>query len=371
MKELSLLIKPASGLCNMKCKYCFYKEELSHSQYVHMGIMNDETMEVLVERICREVEQRIQITFQGGEPTLAGLDYFRKFTELVNQKKSAGLEISWSFQTNGILIDENWAEFFRENHFLVGLSFDGMPQYHDRYRLDIQENGTAEQVLKTWRLLQKHRVETNLLCVVTKQTARKPERIYHYMKELGADFLQFIPCIQPLGRQENAGYNTLSSKEYAYFLSGLFDCWYKDWKNGEYVSIRQFDDYVHLLCGQMPSSCAACGRCGGYLAVENDGGVYPCDFYVNDRWYLGNICEEPLDKIFTSRKMQEFLTESQIPSKCEQCRYYILCRGGCKNDRKNTDGEYENIFCKAYKEFFKYTEVRFKEIAEIEKYYVS
>lgn len=367
MKQLSLLIKPASGLCNMRCKYCFYKEELSHSQCIDMGIMSEKTMTDLVERICQEVEKRLQITFQGGEPTLAGLDYFRKFTELFEKKKSSELEISWSFQTNGILIDEKWAEFFREKHFLVGLSFDGMPQLHDRYRLDIRENGTSERVLRTWELLQRYKVETNLLCVVTKQVARKPERVYHYMKEMGAHFLQFIPCIQPLGRREGT-YSTLLTEDYVYFLSGLFDCWYQDWKRGQYVSIRQFDDYVHLLCGQRTSSCAACGRCGGYLAVENDGSLYPCDFYINDKWYLGNICKEELKDIFAGQKMRKFLTESHIPEKCRQCRYYDLCCGGCKNDRKEVNGQYENIFCEAYKKFFNYAEDRLRKIADVEYY---
>lgn len=370
MKELSLLIKPASGLCNMKCKYCFYKEELSHSQYVHMGIMNDETMEVLVERICREVEQRIQITFQGGEPTLAGLDYFRKFTELVNQKKSAGLEISWSFQTNGILINDEWAEFLAENHFLVGLSFDGLPQIHDKYRVDGEGKGTAQRVRETWELLKKYNVDTNLLCVVTRQTARKPERVYRYMKEMDGRFLQFIPCIQSLGKQGDAGYSTLSSEEYAYFFKGLFDCWYRDWKQGDYVSIRQFDDYVHLLCRQRPSSCAACGRCGGYLAVENDGSIYPCDFYVEDKWRIGNIKEKSFEELAKDQKMVHFLQNSHMPVKCTQCRYRILCNGGCKNDRKENDGIYENIFCAGYREFFEYTEVRLREIAEKEEWYI-
>lgn len=366
MKALNLLIKPASGLCNMKCSYCFYRDELSHSKYVIPGIMKEEVMRLLIKRVCEETQEKLQITFQGGEPAMAGLDYFRKFVAQMENRKKERLKVSYSFQTNGLLIDEQWAEFFQEHDFLVGLSFDGLPQIHDKFRLDGAGNGTAEKVQKTWELLNAYSISTNLLCVVTGLTAGKPERIYRYMKQMGGCFQQFIPCIEPLDRYRFSGAARLSAEDYAYFLKGIFDAWYKDWKRGDYVSIRQFDDYVHLMCGRVPSSCAACGRCGEYLVIENDGSIYPCDFYVRDEWYLGNIKDARIEDILRSSRMKQFREEDHRPSRCEQCRYYILCHGGCKNDCRDTDGQSENIFCNAYQEFFGYAVSRIQEIARAE-----
>ena len=366
MKVLSLLIKPASGFCNMKCSYCFYRDELSHSQYLVPGIMKEELMQLLVKRACEETEEQLQITFQGGEPTLAGLDFFRKFVEQVETHKKESLQVSYSFQTNGLLIDAEWAEFLKKHDFLVGLSFDGLPQIHDRYRRKENGSGTAEQVQKTWELLNAYGVNTNLLCVVTGQIARKPERIYRYMKQMGGHFLQFIPCMDPLEKRDSSYSAMLTEKDYAFFLKGMFDIWYRDWKEGDYVSIRQFDDYVHLMCGRMPSTCAACGRCGEYLVVENDGSIYPCDFYVRDEWHLGNLQDTTLTEIIQSPKMKQFLMEKHTSLRCELCRYYVLCHGGCKNDYRSINGQPENIFCNAYHEFFGYAIPRIQEIARAE-----
>lgn len=358
MKALSLLIKPASGLCNMRCSYCFYREELAHARHVRPSIMTEELAELLIERICREAEQEVRITFQGGEPTLAGLDFLETFVRRLEQKKKPRLRVHYAIQTNGLTLDGRWAEFFRRNRFLVGLSFDGTAALHDKYRRDAAGKGTAARVRQSWQLLQKAGVETNLLCVITAQAARSPGAVYRYLRQLGAQFVQFIPCISPEGAEW-----ALNGEDYGDFLTDIFDLWYGDWKRGRYISIRAFDDYVNLLCGRCPSTCAAEGRCGGYLVVESDGSLYPCDFYVEDGWYLGALTEQSFEDVLCSEKAAAFRTERVMPEACRACPYVSVCRGGCKNDCRSG----ENQYCQAYRRFFRHALPRLLEIAKVEK----
>jgi uncharacterized protein len=259
-------------------------------------------------------------------------------------------------------VDEKWARFFFENHFLVGLSYDGNPWTHDFFRKEKNGGRTARKVEAAWKILQEHHVETNLLCVVTKQIAKKPGDAYAFLKGIGARYLQFIPCIAPKGG-ETAFRWGLGTTEYAYFLKSLFDYWYRDWKTGHYISVRNFDDYVNLMCHRRPSTCAACGQCGRYLVVEADGSTYPCDFYVEDLWYLGNLMEQSLEQLLNSQKAMDFAAETYRPKQCGQCRYYWICRGGCKNDYR---GGAQNRFCAAYQDFFSYAMDRLQQIAAVE-----
>lgn len=359
MDNISLLVKPASGLCNMSCRYCFYRDEMEHIQTLKMKLMSEEVMERLIESVCSEAKSRIHITFQGGEPTLAGLPFFRSFAALMQKRKKRGTAVTYALQTNGLLLDEEWAVFLSDHSFLVGLSFDGTPRIHDASRTD-QNGGTAGRVEAAWRLLREHGVAANLLCVVTGQAARKPQQVYRYLRGMGAEYLQFIPCISPSGAHESASWE-LKPEQYAYFLKAIFDLWYRDLCAGDYVSIRQLDDYVQLLHGRYPSSCAAFGQCGGYFLVENDGSVYPCDFFVTDEWRLGNILDTSFEELAHGAKMTAFLTEEYMPESCGRCEYYALCRGGCKNDCRvvpESGGIRENIFCGAYREFFRYAQDR-------------
>lgn len=366
MDNLSLLVKPASGLCNMACRYCFYRDEVEQYEGLQMKIMPEEIMTVMIEKACREADSALRITFQGGEPTLAGLDFFRRFVSLVREKKRRGTQVGYSLQTNGLLIDGEWADFLRENDFLVGLSYDGTARIHDTNRLDHMGSGTSELVEHAWRLLKERHVETNLLCVVTGQAARKPEQVYRNMKEMGAAYLQFIPCITPEDfRLWQSRPWQLSSEAYGFFLKGIFDLWYRDWQAGNYISVRHLDDYIRLLMGNCPSSCAAMGQCGGYFVVENDGSVYPCDFYVSRERCLGNIRESSFEHMAKGEKMKDFLTETWKPEKCRSCSFYGLCRGGCRNDYRGAGEERENRYCGAYREFFSYALDRMMKIRNV------
>ncbi len=367
MRDVNLLVKPASSLCNMRCLYCFYADEASHRQFKSMGIMTHDTAERLIDRAFEATEPRGTLTFafQGGEPTMAGLDFFRDFVAMVEKKNTHRHPILWGIQTNGLAINDEWAEFFRCHGFLVGVSVDGYPALHDRYRLDAQGSGTYSRVAESVRLLLKYKVDTNILCVVTRQTAQKARRVYRTLKSLGTGYLQFIPCLDPLEVERGSLNWSLTPELYRSFLCEVFDEWFNDWKNGHYVSVRQFDDWVHLAMGQPPSTCASVGHCGSYMVSEADGSLYPCDFYCLDEWKLGTV-EQPLDELIHSDRMIAFQKRSLIkPAECIHCRYRYLCRSGCPHDwPQNGQASY---FCMAYQEFFAYAEKRILQIAQAEK----
>ena len=251
MKQLQFLIKPAAGYCNMRCQYCFYRDEQQNRVNPEDCMMTRATAATLIQRCFVEIEQGgfVSFAFQGGEPTLAGLDFFRFFTQTwrkYNQKRGT---VQYAIQTNGLAITEEWAEFFSKDHFLVGISLDGTPDVHDALRPDAQGNGTWDKITQTIKLLRRCGVECNLLCVVTKRLAKKAERVYKSMKATGVRYLQFIPCLDPLDTPQGQQNYSLTPELYAQFLCAMFDAWYRDWKTSTYISIRLFEDYIHLLMG--------------------------------------------------------------------------------------------------------------------------
>ncbi len=370
LKNVSFLIKPASSLCNMRCGYCFYTDEAANREFASLGIMTRETSRSLVKAAFEEVSPGgvVSFAFQGGEPTLAGLDYFRDFIRLEQEFKKPGVTILHAIQTNGLLIDREWAAFLKENNFLTGISIDGDKAVHDLHRIDASRKGTWNRVSQSFALLKSQGVDVNILCVVTGISAKSPQRIYNTFKRLRADYLQFIPCLDPIEEERGGRPYSLKPKEYASFLCGLFDSWYLDWKSGRYVSVRLFEDYVHLLMGMPPSTCSTSGNCGSYFVVEGDGSLYPCDFYVLDEWRMGKIGDMPLENFASGEVALRFLREGmQKPEVCAECRFVRLCGGGCRRDRIFTDNSIRNYFCEAFKTFFSYAEVRLTEIARAEE----
>ena len=306
----------------------------------------------------------IQVLFQGGEPTLAGLDFFRGFLALEKELCPPGVQVSHSIQTNGITLDEAWAQFLKEHQFLVGLSLDGTRELHDKFRVDAQGKGSWNRVTKALALLERYQVETNLLCVVTGAMVRSPQKVYQSLRKLGNHPLQFIPCLDPLGTPRGTLPHSLTPEGYGRFLCLLFDCWYQDLKHGTYVSIRNFDDYLRLMLGMPPGSCAASGACGSYLVVEGDGSLYPCDFFVLDQWCMGNIFETSVVEALDSPTGHAFLEEgSKRPTTCQFCPYVLLCRGGCKRDWIYSAAGPDNYYCAAFRSFFEYALPRLQEAA--------
>lgn len=363
MPPVSLLIKPASSLCNMRCQYCFYADVSAHRAVPSYGVMREETLETLVQRAFQFAEGRCAFAFQGGEPTLAGLQFFEKAVLLQRQYNTRRIPVHNAIQTNGLALDGAWAGFLAENKFLVGLSLDGDAKIHNEQRLDSHGKGTYARVIRAADLLRKHGCDYNILCVVTPETARHGARVYNHLGR--HRYLQFIPCLEGFdGAGEGA---PLNAEQYAGFLKATFDLYYHDFMRGQYVSVRTFDNYIQLMLGSPPENCAMRGQCTCNTVVEGDGSVYPCDFYVLDMWRLGNIHQDGLKEMLTGETARRFVeTSKEADEACAACRWKPLCRGGCRRDRARApDGALgHNRFCAAYEDFFAYAYERMREIAE-------
>ena len=349
MNPLTLLIKPAAGRCNMNCGYCFYR---SLSAGRENRIMTRDTVDLLIRRIAAYRPSALAVMFQGGEPLLAGLDFYRYFIGAV--RKNLRVPVSFAMQTNGLLIDDAYAGFFRANGFLLGVSLDGNRETNDRNRVDNSGSGTFDRVMKSVAVLRRHKVEFNILSVVDDGNVNEIEETYRFFKKNDFSYIQFIPCV---GARGNA---FLATENYGLFLRKTFDLWYEDYAGGDYVSVRHIDNYLGILLGSPPESCAMCGVCGSYFTVEANGDIYPCDFYCDDAHRVGSLHDETPFEI--NEKHRAFIEESKIiHERCQSCGYHFLCRGGCKKDRIN--GDSENRYCKAYKDFFAYAGARIFEIA--------
>lgn len=355
MPPVFVLIKPASSACNMACEYCFYRDVSDHREHSFEGMLTLESMERTIAAAMEFAEGSCTFGFQGGEPTLAGLDFYRKVIEIQQRLRKPGVHIFNSLQTNGLCINEEWAKFLAEHHFLVGLSLDGPPEIHDRNRIDRHGAGTADRVINATKLFDQYHVEYNILCVVTGRNARQIKNIYQFYRKNQFDYLQFIPCLEPMDQVRGKEIYHLSVDDYADFLIDIFDLWYEDLKNGHYVSIRHIDNWIGILLGQRPEACSMNGRCSIQFVVEGDGSVYPCDFYVTDQWKLGNVQSDTFAKMLRSPKAQEFIAASvALPEECRVCPILNLCRNGCRRDRLMTDISQpgKTYFCKAHLRFF-------------------
>lgn len=352
-----MLIKPSSGNCNMRCKYCFY-DDISQYRNCENGFMSSETAKALIKKALNSVTKQITFVFQGGEPTLVGLDFYREIISLQQEYNINHVKIHNSIQTNGYIIDDEWAHFLGENHFLVGLSVDGTKDLHDLYRVDASGKGTFNRTMRAVELFRKNGVEFNILTVVTNPLARKAEAVYNFYKKQGFKYLQFIPCLNPIDSMAESYDFTLTPQRYGAFLVRIFELWCRDLQTGNAPSIRQFDNYVLMLKGIQPESCGFSGVCSMQYAVEADGGVYPCDFYVLDELKLGNINEISIEEIDRNREKLGFVEMSRnINDECKDCGYFGICRGGCRRYREPfSQGNYsKNIFCEGYKEFFRHS----------------
>lgn len=366
MKHLSLLIKPASSLCNMRCKYCFYHDISEMRENSSYGIMNAQTADNLIRRAIDFAEKEVSFIFQGGEPTLAGLDFFQNFINIVKEFNSKGLKINFSIQTNGINIDESFAEFFSKNNFLVGLSLDGTREINDFLRIDSINKGTHGKIISAARLFDKYKIDYNILTVISSYTAKHIEKIYNYYKKCGFRYLQFIPCLDPLDSVSFSSHYSLTPHIYGDFLKTLFQLWYNDLLSGNYISIRYFENLIGLTRCERAEQCGLFGHCSGQFVVEGDGSTFPCDFYCLDTWKTGNINDMTFEEISESNNMIRFIETSLVKQeKCNDCKVYYLCRGGCRREKYiNSDGTLgKNIYCEVLYEFLTHAEPYLRRIA--------
>lgn len=366
MPPVHLLIKPASGSCNMVCRYCFYRDETENREIGSYGIMSDQTLESVVCQTFEFAERECTFAFQGGEPTLAGLAFFRKLVDLVQGQNRRKIRVNYAIQTNGLCIDREWAEFFRQNQFLVGLSLDGNKEVHDSLRFDRQGKGTFSRTMRAAQLFDSHRVAYNILTVVTASLARNINRVYNFYSRNGFFYQQYIPCLDAIGETRGGRDFSLTPELYGKFLMDLFDLWYMDIKRGRRVSIRYFDNLLMILRDTPPEACGMLGCCSVQNVVEADGSVYPCDFYVLDPYKLGNLNEVGLKEIYQNRLSVNFLRDSLAKApECQGCNWKNICRGGCRRDRDLFDGKGLglNYFCESYKMFFSHAISRLQELA--------
>lgn len=349
MKNLSFLIKPASSLCNLKCKYCFYADVSEHRDVANMGIMNSSTLHKLIDCAFDNLDSNGVVTFafQGGEPVLAGINYFKEFTDYANSKKGVNQKISYAIQTNGTLIDEEWVNLFKENHFLVGISLDGYKENHNYFRLTSLNKESYSIIMKNVELLKKNEVDFNILTVLTRQLAKHPLRLYDFYVKNDFKYVQLIPCLKGLDDEEDSF--SLTPELFADFYKKFYDLWLKDFRKGNYRSFNLFDNLLLMLSNQMPYQCGLLGFCSLQLVVEGDGSVYPCDFYVLDKYKGGNLNTDSLDSIM--KNMRCFVEEKKKMSPlCSTCHYIKICHGNCKRMNNLYFGE---NYC-GYQEFLKH-----------------
>lgn len=363
----TILIKPASGLCNMRCDYCFYCDEMDHREQALRGMMSESTLKNIIKKGIRQAGGEICFAFQGGEPTLRGIGFYRKAVEYEERFSRGRVRVVNTIQTNGYAIDDEWCRFFKEHDFLIGISVDGTKELHDRYRHGKDGGASYDRVRNAVRLLEKYGVEYNILTVVTGQMAGRAKEIYQEYKKNGWNYQQYIACLDPVAETPGQRAYSLAPEEYGKFLSELFRLWDKDWKKGRAPYIRQFENYIGILMGIAPESCEQRGICSVQCVAEADGSAYPCDFYAMDGYRLGSYNENGVDEMLLSRRAADFVKESRkTPESCGQCRWYPLCLNGCRRHRvrEAETGAYKNYFCGGYQIFFEKCAPRMKEIAD-------
>lgn len=348
----SLLIKPASAVCNLDCSYCFYLDrEADPYKSLPARRMTTETLERLVDTWLFYSFPASTFAFQGGEPTLAGLSFFEKLVELQKHYGRNGQSVSNALQTNAILIDDNWARLFKEYNWLLGVSLDGPQEVNDLYRYNKEGRGTWKRVIQSIETLQKHHVEFNCLCVLSQANVEKPRELYRFYRSLGVDNLQFIPLAEFDGNGNPLPF-TITAEQYGRFLCAVFDLW---WPDRRKVRVRFFDNTAEALAGMKPGTCTMHETCDSYVVVEYNGDVYPCDFFVEGGWKIGNMTLDSWSEIARRQRRFSFASKKTLAHpECQVCEYQSICHGGCPKFRHGPNRRFEDLdyFCSAYKMIF-------------------
>lgn len=370
-----MMAKPASYRCNLKCDYCFYleKEEMMTPAAAHS--QSDKMSESMLKRYVRDyirsnASDEIDFAWQGGEPTLAGLDFYKNVVKYQKQYAD-GKVITNSFQTNAVAINRQWAQFFADNNFLIGVSVDGSQAVHDKYRISVNGNPTFERVKHAIELLKEYNVAFNTLTVINDQNWDKGRETYRALKELGSSHLQFIPIVEVEAscQQSNTGHYSptadatlthfsVPAHGYGKFMTDVFDEWIK--ADVGTVFVRMFDSMLATWLGYPASVCVQSKECGQALVIEANGDIYSCDHYVYPANKLGNISQTNIAKLATSKQQQRFgaAKNTKLTSTCQQCDFLALCYGGCPKHRITpVEGEKhkQNYLCRSYMQIFGHT----------------
>jgi len=320
--------------------------------------MPEDVQERMIKNLLEYQFPQTVFAWQGGEPTLAGLEFFERTVRLQQKYGAQGQSVGNALQTNGMLIDEEWCKFFQEYHFLVGLSLDGPQNTHDKYRVNMTGRGSWDRVMQSADLMNRHRVEYNILCVINDENVKMGADLVKWFREQGFFYLQFIPCVEP-------GYeHSVSAEDYGKFLCDTFDYWSRD-AFGK-VSIRDFDAMLTHRMGAGQPMCTFGKVCNHYIVVEHNGDIYPCDFYVYDELKLGNLMDAPLHTFMECGKYRKFAYQKDKVPACAGCQWRQWCHGGCQKDRIIHDGDFRqpSALCEAYKTFFAHAGPRFAALAK-------
>lgn len=342
MKHISVLIKPASSLCNLRCKYCFYANVSDLRQVRSYGIIQPETSRRIVENIFSVLEDGdlLTLAFQGGEPSVAGLPCLEQFVSCVSSQPKK-VQVEYAFQTNGTLLDDSWCEFLKKHNFLVGLSLDGPARFHNANRVDANGQGTFREVMETKRRLDRYGIEYNVLCVLTNELARHPGQIWKFLLDNRIRYVQFIPCLDEL--EPTGSPYALTPRRFHSFCSALYRLWHDTLMEGTYISVKLFDDIANLFLYRRVTACGITGQCSMQYVTEADGSVYPCDFYVLDQYKLGDLTRDPLPALWERYRSSGFqCSRGRLPDGCTGCRYQNACGGGCKRMERSMyiDGDF-------------------------------
>ena len=376
-RAVHVLVKPTGAVCNLDCSYCFFlsKEMLYPGSRFRMA---DDLLETYIRQLIEAHRvPEVQLAFQGGEPTLMGLPFFRRAVELAERYRRPGMTVKYSLQTNGTMLSDEWAQFLADNGFLVGISIDGPRELHDAYRHDKGGGPTFDRVMRGLAALKHHHVEWNVLCTLHAANADRPLEVYRFFRDqLGAEYIQFIPIIErmtapqtdggvewatwrdrPLYTQDGAFVTSrsLTAEQYGRFLCGVFDEWVRHDVGRVYV--QMFDVALANWFGAPPGLCIHSRTCGAALALEHTGDLYSCDHFVEPAHRLGNIREDHLIELVASDKQRQFGNDKAetLPAYCRNCDVRFACHGGCPKDRfiDTPDGEPGlNYLCAGYKQFF-------------------
>ena len=363
IKPFSLLIKPASASCNLRCEYCFYIDHLDYVKQGEKPEMSNSILEKLISGFMKIPMPEYNFAWQGGEPTLLGLDFFKRAVEFQKHYLPPGARFNNAVQTNAVLIDRPMAEFFAANNFLIGVSLDGPEKYHDVFRLTPGGKPTHRMVLRGIQYLKEAGADFNILALVNSENVEHPRELYRYFRDKDFRFLQFIPCVEFDKQGELTNYS-ITGEKWGNFLNEIFDLWYR--KDTRKISIRHFDSVLNYLVLGKYTSCTMDRDCRQYFVVEYDGGIFPCDFFVKKELNLGNInsaswtdaLKNPVYEDFGKRKLR-------FNEKCRSCRWLSLCHGDCQKMRgPDADPETLSVLCKGWQAFYEHTMERFEKLAE-------
>ncbi|WMY72529.1 anaerobic sulfatase maturase [Buttiauxella selenatireducens] len=367
-----VMAKPTGSVCNIDCNYCFYLEkEALYPERKQNWRMSDETLEQYIRQHI-EAQQSQQVTFawQGGEPTMMGLPFFHRVIALC-EKYGQGKQIQHALQTNGILMNPEWAAFFAEHHFLIGLSIDGPQALHDTYRVTRAGGGTHAKVMEALALLKQHNVEFNTLTVVGKHNVSHAREVYEFLLAAGSRYIQFIPLVERISTAETSALNlvlpgesaatlapwTVPSRQFGEFLSEIFDIWVR--RDIGRVSVQMFDVAIAAWNSQPPVLCVHTETCGHAFALESNGDLYNCDHFVYPEHRLGNIHQQDIRELNNSEQAYAFgqAKRDTLTTDCRQCEFRFVCHGGCPKHRfavSFTGQPGHNYLCAGYKHFFRH-----------------